>query len=176
MIKIIVAFAKDEQCARIASALESAGLGVFRRCTSAGEVKQAFNQCGDGILITSCKLPDSTSDALAWDLGDKALILAVGSPAQLELGDHPGIFKLAFPCSKGELTSAVSMLLQLYRMRLSTRSAADKQIIERAKERLCRLKGMTEPQAHRFLQKSAMDRSMKLSDFAAKILEMSEQQ
>lgn len=175
MVKIIVAFAKDEQCIRVASALESVGLAVFRRCTSAGEVKQAFNQCGDGILIASCRLPDSTIDALAWDLGDRAVVLAVGSPAQLELGEHPGIFKLAFPCSRGELTSAVSMLLQLYRMRLSAaRSAEEKQTIEKAKERLCRLKGMTEPQAHRFLQKSAMDRGMKLSEFAAKILDMGE--
>lgn len=173
MVKIIVAFAKDEQCARVASALENVGLAVFRRCTSAGEVKQAFNQCGDGILIASCRLPDSTIDALAWDLGDRAVVLAVGSPAQL--GEHPGIFKLAFPCSRGELTSAVSMLLQLYRMRLSAaRSAEEKQTIEKAKERLCRLKGMTEPQAHRFLQKSAMDRGMKLSEFAAKILDMGE--
>ncbi len=173
MVKIIVAFAKDEKCAPVASILESAGFEVFRHCTSASEVKRALNQCGDGILITSCKLPDSTIDSLAWDLGSKAVILATGSPAQLELSEHPDIFKLAFPCSKGELTSAVNMLIQLHRMRLPRRSVEDNQIIVKAKEKLCKLKGMTEPEAHHFLQKSAMDNGMKLTEFAAKLLETS---
>lgn len=174
MVKIIVAFAKDEKCALVASILESAGFEVFRHCTSANEVKRALNQCGDGILITSCKLPDSTIDSLAWDLGNKAVILATGSPAQLELSEHPDIFKLAFPCSKGELTSAVNMLIQLHRMRLPHRSTEDKQTVEKAKEKLCKLKGMTEPEAHHFLQKGAMDTGMKLAEFAAKLLERNE--
>ncbi len=174
MVKIIVAFAKDEKCAQVASILESAGFEVFRHCTSASEVKRALNQCGDGILITSCKLPDSTIDSLAWDLGNKAVILATGSPAQLELSEHPDIFKLAFPCSKGELTSAVNMLIQLHRMRLPHKSADEKQTIQKAKEYLMEKHHLSEPEAHHLLQKGAMDKGMKMAGFAARLLEANE--
>ena len=105
MVKIIVAFATDEKCTQYAAALEEAGIPVFRKCTSASEVKRTINQCGDGVIIASCRLPDSTIDALAWDLGKQAVIMATGRPAQLELCEHPDIFRLPAPYSKGELTS-----------------------------------------------------------------------
>ena len=179
MVKIIVAFATDEKCTQYAAALEEAGMTVleeagipvFRRCTSASEIKRIMNQCGDAIIISSCRLPDSTIDELAWDLGRHAVIMVTGRPAQLELCEHPDIFRLPAPCSKGEFTSAVSMLIQLHQMRLPRRTDDEKQIINKAKEYLINNYAMTEPEAHHHLQKGAMDKGMKLADFAAKLLE-----
>lgn len=171
MVKIIVAFATDEKCVQYASVLEEAGIPVFRCCTSASEVKRTMNQCGDAVIITSCRLPDSTIDALAWDLGKQAVILSIGRPAQLEFCEHPDLFKLPAPYSKGELTSAVNMLIQLHQMRLPRRTNEEKKIIAKAKDCLMAQYAMTEPEAHHHLQKGAMDRGMKLADFAAKLLE-----
>ena len=171
MVKIIVAFATDERCAQYASVLEEAGIPVFRRCTSASEVRRTMNQCGDAIILTSCKLPDSTIDALAWDLGKQAVILSIGRPAQLEFCEHPDLFKLYAPFSKGELTSAVNMLVQLHQMRLPRRTSEEKEILAKAKELLMTQYAMTEPEAHHHLQKGAMDRGMKMTDFAARLLE-----
>ena len=171
MLKVIVAFATDEKCRQYAAVLEEAGISVFRRCTSASEVKRTMNQYGDGIIISSCRLPDSTLDALAWDLGNQPVILAVGRPDQLELCEHPNIFRLPAPCSKGELTSAVSMLIQLHHMRLPRRTDEEKKIILQAKARLMDKYAMTEPEAHHYLQKGAMDKGLKLVDFALKVLE-----
>lgn len=119
MANIIVAFATQERTARWAVALEEAGIPVFRRCTCASEIMRAMDQCGGGVIVTACHLPDSTVDALAWDLGDRAMIIAVGRPAQLELCEHPNVFRLSAPCSRGELASAVSILIQLRHMGLS---------------------------------------------------------
>ena len=171
MANIIVAFATEEGSARCASVLEEAGIPVFRRCTCASEVKRALDLCGDGVLITSCRLPDSTVDALAWDLGKRAVIIAVGRPAQLEFCEHPDVFRLRAPCSKGELISAVNMLIQLRRMRVPRREDGEKQAIREAKELLMCKYGMTEPEAHHYLQKGAMDRCMKMAELAVKILE-----
>lgn len=170
MAKIIVAFAREEKCAQVASVLEGSGFAVFRHCTSGSEVKRAVSECGDGILITGCRLPDATVDSLAWDLDGKALILALGSPAQLEFCEHPGCFRLAFPCSRGELTSAVNMLMQLHRMRLPRKTEDEKLTIQRAKARLMARHGLSEPEAHHLLQKGAMDNGMKMADFAAGVL------
>lgn len=170
MVNIIVAFAADERCAQYKAVLEEAGIQVFRKCTSASEVKRAFNQCGDGILISSCRLPDSTVDALAWDMGKQVLILAVGRQDQIELCEHPDLFRMTVPCSKGELLSAVNMLLQLHSMRIPRRTDDDKRLIDAAKAYLMEKRCMTEPEAHRFLQKGAMDSGQKMAAFAARIL------
>lgn len=170
MVNIIVAFPKADTTAQYAGILEEAGHPVFRLCTSGSEVKRALNQCYDGIVLCSSRLPDATADALAWDLGVRALMLVAGKPAQLALCEHPDIFRLELPCSKGELTSSVNILVQLYRMRLPRRSEGEKQLIMQAKQVLMLEHDMTEMQAHRYLQKSAMDRGMKLTDYAALLL------
>lgn len=172
MVKIIVAFATDEKCAQYSSVLEEAGFPVFRRCKSGSEVKRTMNECYDGIVICSSRLPDITADSLAWDLGGRALMLVTGRPAQLELCEHPDIFRLMAPCSKGELTSAVNMLTQLHQMRLPRRSGEERKLVNKAKELLITKHGMTEPEAHHHLQKGAMNSGMKLADYAAKLLEI----
>lgn len=174
MIKIIVAFPTESLCSKYASVLESAGIPVFRCCTSAGEVKRAIHQCGGGVVFSSCRLPDSTVDALASDLGHQALIIAGGRAEQLQMCESPDLFRLSFPCSIGELTSAIQMLIQFYQMQLPRRTAQERQRIEQAKECLMQKFSMTEPEAHHYLQKGAMNKGMKLADFAAKLLEITE--
>ena len=122
------------------------------------------------MIIASCRLPDSTIDALAWDLGNQAVIMATGRPAQLDLCEHPDIFRLSAPCSKGELTSAVNMLIQLHHMRLPRRKAEEKQIVNKAKAQLMEQYALTKPGAHRLLKKGAMDKGLKMITYAAQIL------
>ena len=78
MTNVIVAFATEEQCARCAVALEAGGIPVAWRCTIFGGVMRAFDLCGEGVLVAACRLPDGTVDGLAWDLGERAIVVAVG--------------------------------------------------------------------------------------------------
>lgn len=170
MAKIIVAFATDEKCAQYSAVLEEAGIPVFRKCISASEVKRALNQCGDGVIITSCRLPDSTIDALAWDLGKRAVIMATGRPTQLALCEHPDVFRLPVPCTKDKLVSAVNMLIQLHHRRLPRRTEEEKLIVHKAKAFLMEQYALTEAEAHHLLQKGAMDKGLKIIHFAAQLL------
>ena len=171
MVKIIVAFPSEERCTQLSTIIEESGFQIFRQCTSGSEVKRAMNQCHDGIVVTACRLPDCTADDLAWDLHGRATLLVTGCPQQLDLCEHPNLFRLAAPFSKGELTSAVNMLVQLYQMHLPRRSKADNELIAQAKEALMEKHGLTEPEAHHYLQQHAMNRGMKLGDYAARLLE-----
>lgn len=171
MVKLIVAFPDDDHCARISSALEDAGFSAFRLCTSGSGVKRALNQCHDGIVICAARLPDCTADELAWDLHDCAMMLVVGRPQQLELCEYPQLFRLPLPFSKGELTSAVRMLIQFYQMKLPKRDSEEKQRIALAKEKLMQMEKMTEPEAHHALQQLAMSRGMRMADAARSLLE-----
>lgn len=173
MVKIIVAFATADKCTHFAGALEEAGYPVFRRCTSGSEVRRALNQYDDSIVVCPCRLSDCTADELAWDMGKKALMLVVGRPEQLENCEHPDVFRLKLPCSRGEISSAVSMLVQLHQMRLPRRTEDEKQVVDRAKQYLMEKYSMTEPEAHRHLQKGAMDKGMKLVDYAMMLMQYS---
>ena len=171
MANVIVAFATQAQCARCAAALEAEGIPVACRCTSAGGVRRAFARCGGGVLVSACRLPDGAVDDLAWDLGEAVVVVAVGRAEQLENCEHPKLFRLRLPCSQGALASAVGMLLQLQRMRLPRRSEAERQTVAAAKALLMAKFSMTEPEAHHYLHKSAMDRGIKLAELAANIVQ-----
>ena len=170
MVKIIVAIPSGDQCALFSSALEEAGFPVFRQCASGSAVKRAINECRDGVVICPPRLPDCTADALAWDLNDRAMLLVFGRPQQLDMCEHPRLFRLPAPFSKGELTSAVSMLTQLYQMKLPQRTGEEKQLIAQAKECLMQHECMTEPEAHHALQQLAMSKGMRLTDAARSVL------
>ena len=171
MVKIIVAFSSGDQCALFASLLEEAGFAIYRQCTSGSEVRRAINQCHDGIVVCSTRLPDCTADELAWDLQDRAMMLVVGRPQQLELCEYSQLFRLSSPFSKGELTSALNMLTQFYQMKLPRRSPQEKQLIASAKEKLMQLEDMTEPEAHHVLQQLSMAKGIRLADAARSLLE-----
>ena len=112
MAKIITAF-RDRQTARqIAAALEASGLSVFRVCATGNEVMRAFNQCSDGILVCGTAFADRTVDSLCEDLGERALVLAVGRPENLDNCECPALFRLTSPFSRSELIASVNMLAQ----------------------------------------------------------------
>ena len=75
------------------------------------------------------------------------------------------------PASGQAVIGAVEMLSQLHRMRLPHRTGESKDTVERAKAVLMEQKGLSEPEAHRFMQQYAMNHGMKMAQFAQKILE-----
>lgn len=170
MAKIITAF-RDRQTARqIAAALEASGLSVFRVCATGNEVMRAFNQCSDGILICGTAFADRTVDSLCEDLGERALVLAVGRPEHLDNCEYPALFRLASPFSRSELIASVNMLAQLHAQRLPRRSGEERALVERAKQKLMDEQHITEEQAHRLLQSESMRRGVKMTESARRVL------
>ena len=170
MAKIIVAFAEERQCAKIAGALEESGLSILRRCSSGAEVLRALNLCEDAVIVSGTKFPDCTADALAEDAGELALMLIVGRPERLALCESTGVFRLASPFGRAELVSSVRMLLQLHDMRQPRRGDDERELIERAKALLMENRGLTEAQAHQTLQRASMNLGLRMTECARRIL------
>ena len=131
---------------------------------------RAFDACHDGILVCGTRFPDRTVDELAYDLGDQVLMLVLGKPDQLERCEHFALFRLAVPFTRGELSSAVNMLVQLHYMRMPRRTPEEKQLIEEAKALLMGGSGYTEQQAHQALQRMSMRLGIKMTESARRIL------
>ena len=171
MARLLVAFADRQLARQIAQGLEAAGLPVFRVCSTANDARRAFNLCDDGVLICQARFPDSTADQLANDLGNRALLLAVGRAEQLGACEHPNVYTLSAPFNMRELIASANMLLQTHYKQLPHRGSDEKTLIDRAKTALMRARGLSEPEAHAWLQKESMRSGESMLRCAQRILQ-----
>ena len=174
MEKVIVAFENAKSSARVKEVLESAGVAACIVCRTAAEVKRLVNKQHITTVICGFKLPDDSAQALFDDLPLFCSMLLISVQSRLDLCESDEICKLTAPVSRGDLVASVRMLLQMSR-RLEKyvrprHSEEELALIREAKALLMDRHGMTEEQAHRFLQKQSMDSGAKLADTARAVL------
>ena len=89
--------------------------------------------------------------------------------------ERPGLLRLPAPAGRRELLAAVEELLRLGEeagaLLPPRRSREEREVVERAKERLMARNGMTEEEAHRALRRRSMDRRIPLADAARMLLD-----
>ncbi len=171
MARMIIAAASEKVREQLSRLLASSGYNVFRVCASGGELRRTLGSCEDGIVIIAGGLPDSPTDELAEDFRDSFQFLLVGRPDTLAACESPRVFRLNYPCPGSAVTGALEMLSQLHAMGLPKRSAGDRELVEQAKALLMREYGLTEPEAHRMMQRSAMRRNVKMTEYAIWLLQ-----
>ena len=175
MQTVIVAFESEAVSVNIREILESEGEFSCLVCRSAAEVKRAAHKQHQSLVVCGFKLADGTCEDLFHDLPEGCFMLMVGPQARLELNETEGIFKLQSPVRRGELLASVRMLAQFQRYvprekEPARRGEEEQKLIARAKAVLMDRHGMTEEQAHRFLQTQSMDNGAKLTDTARLVL------
>ena len=152
MQKIIVAFGRSEDSQKIKSILMRSGYSVAAACTTGARVLSESEGEG-GIVICGFRLSDMNCMQLSEDLPSGYQILLIASPQRIEEADLPrGTVCLPLP--------------------LKVRSEKERRTIEEAKALLMERNRMTEPEAHRYLQKCAMDSGNSLADTAAMLIAM----
>lgn len=175
MWKVIVAFENSANAMRIKEILESSGEFTCLVCRSAAEVKRAVRKLRLRAVVCGFKLADQSCEDMYHDLPAGCTMLMVAPQTRLELCETEGIFKLQSPIRRGELLASMRMLAQFQRPAArdkgpAQRSEEELALVARAKAVLMDRHGMTEEQAHRFLQKQSMDTGAKLTDTAKLIL------
>ena len=174
MDKIVIAFGNDNNRTRIADILDKCGYSPKKLCKTGREAIRAIRGMGGGVVVCGYKLMDMTADDLGYDLSDMGSVIAVAQPSMLELCENEGIYKLATPLKKNELITTLRILLEAEERRFSAlrpeRTEEDKELINQAKLLLMEKCSMTEPEAHRFMQKKSMDSGFKLISTARIII------
>ena len=175
MQTVIVAFEREAISVNIREILESGGEFSCLVCRSAAEVKRVVRKQHPCIIVCGFKLADETCENLFYDLPSGCFMLMVAPQVRLELSENEGIFRLQSPVRKGELLASVRMLAQFQRYvprekGPAKRGEEEQRLIAQAKAVLMDRHGMTEEQAHRFLQKQSMDSGAKLTDTARLVL------
>lgn len=174
MEKVIVAFESGKSCERVRDILEGSGTAACIICRSAAEVKRTVSKQRITTVVCGFKLPDESAQALFEDLPPTCAMLMVAVQSLLDLCQNDDIFRLPSPVSRGDLASSVRMLLQmghrLEKFIRPQRTNEEQAVIGEAKTLLMDRHGMTEEQAHRFLQKKSMDSGAKMVQTAKLVL------
>lgn len=173
MDPVIVAFERQASCDRVREVLEKNGEFSCTVCRSGAQVRRAAAKLGSGLVVCGFKLLDESCESIYHDLPDGFIMLMTASPHQLALCETKDIFKLALPAHGLELLTSARMLSQLAASRLPPpeRPYEERDLVGRAKQLLMEHRGMSEEQAHRFLQKQSMDSGIPLADIARRMLE-----
>lgn len=176
MEKIILAFENEANALRLKEILESNAVAECTLCRTADQVRRAVQTLGISVVVCGYKLADSSCENLYADLPPTCFMMMVAVQSRLEMCGSDEIFKLPAPVRKEALISSVRMLLQMCGSfvrvsRQPQRSQAEAALVAQAKALLMDRHGMTEAQAHRFLQKRSMDSGRRLADMARLVLE-----
>lgn len=177
MTNIIVAFSKRENAVNIRNILTRSGVTVSAVCLTGSKVLQYTEMWNQGIVICGARLQDMPYTELKELLPDGFEILLI-APSDRWIDSLPeGIVGLPSPLKAYDLLNTVEMMSQAQESRrrrrrdnVRKRSSGERQVIERAKALLMERNGMSEEEAHRYLQKTSMEGGRNMTETAQMVL------
>jgi response regulator NasT len=152
---------------------------------SAASARRALLERYFDLVLINAPLPDENGVALALDAAENrqmAVLLAVPQDVAGEITDRvvdAGVLVAGKPLPRGGLGRSVRFLMatleKLHEFRKKVEKAEERleeqRILFRAKLVLIEQKGITEEEAHRLIQKQAMDSGLPLRRVAEEILD-----
>lgn len=174
MSSVIVAYSSEEARRRVRLLLESGGWRCAACVSSGGEAIRAVRTLdGDAVVICGARLGDMTASQLAASVSGSGSVVVIASAASLDLCEGENLYKLASPAARSDFFALLDLLARTARKRRPPpcRDEESQGLIRRAKEILMDVNRMSEPEAHRFLQKQSMDCGWKLTETAQWVIE-----
>jgi response regulator NasT len=179
-VNIIVAFAKPKDIQIFKSILSRAGYEPATTVSSGVQALSAMDDLGSGVIICGYRLTDMLYSELLQDLPPyfKMLMIASAAHAPAE-GSSDNFIYLQTPLQSDDFFSTLTLMLEgvqslkkRAKKKRMERSEEDKKTIQRAKEILMDRHHMTEPEAHRYLQKCSMDSGTDLLETAEMVISL----
>ncbi|NLN55074.1 MAG: ANTAR domain-containing protein [Clostridiales bacterium] len=151
---------------------------------NAGEAERRVIEKAFGLVIINTPLPDDFGTKLAINLSrfeTTGILLLVKSTLYEEIlykTENYGIVTLSKPVDKHTASQTINALVSMRNRMQSFESRVESletrmeeiKIVNRAKLILVERLKMSEPEAHRFIEKSAMDRCVKKREIAENII------
>ena len=171
-MNIILVFPKQETAKSLKNVLRRAGYTVDASVTTVAQALQAASECDSGIIVSNYKLVDGMAIDIYEGAGSRFQFLMIGPKDYVEARAIPDIFSLATPLhtTMEVMSYAYSRWRKKMRAKPKVRSEEEQKTIDRAKALLMECNGLTEPEAHRYIQKSSMDNGTGVVETAYMIL------
>lgn len=181
---VLIAAAMEKVATQIKGILPS-GFGKLSYQPSMTKVKQKLMEESFDLLIIYTPLPDEFGLQAALEIAAKyqamSILMLVNKDVYQEVlyrsGDS-GIMVMARPVNQALFTSSVEMLCTVSRKvqrilnenQKLQRKLEDERYVTRAKCLLIERCGMTEPEAHKYLEKEAMNASVTRREAAIRVI------
>lgn len=179
MINIIVVFPKLEEAKGIKSLLSRHGYNVVAACATGAQAINIVDNMDEGIVVCGYKFPDMIYSELRDYMPSSFEMLLVTTQTKSDECTDNDIVCLVMPIKVNDLINTVEMLIQsIYRRKKKaksiprTRDESELKLIEEAKKVLIERNNMTEPEAHRYIQKTSMDSGNTMVETARMVLEI----
>ncbi len=179
MANVIVAFSRPEDARNIKNSLTKNGFPVNAVCSSGAQALALTEDLGSGIIVCGYRLADMIYSELAENLSPDFTMLLIASPGRWPSETTDNIIPLPMPLKVHDLIETVDMIDQMQarrrrqrRSKPKVRSAEEQEAVDRAKRLLMERNGMTEEEAHRYIQKCSMDSGTNMVETAQMLISM----
>ena len=181
---VLLVSASEKLNTALTELLPEARCDTVRIVSGISAGKRAWSERSYDFVIINSPLPDDTGIRFAIDTGslpDVVVLLLVRSELHAEIREkvaEHGVFTLSKPLSRPVLLSALDWMAavreRLRKLEKKTLSVEEKmeeiRLVNRAKWLLISELKMEEPQAHRYIEKQAMDRCVSKREVAEEII------
>ena len=172
---VIIACKDCAMCDKLAHTLSASGIDVVGTATKgASALQKAARYYGErGVLLCSYAMSDMNASELYRIMPEGFEMVVLLSARQRAVFDGEGMLCLDIPINRRDLIDTLMMLTETHKpmvVKPDSRSEGDREIISKAKALLMERNGISEPEAHRFLQKQSMNSGQSLVCVAMNIL------
>lgn len=165
---IIVVYPVKETALSIRSMLEKSGFHVSHICALGASALRIAQEKLSGIIVCPFLMKDMTSAQLAEQVPQGFDIIALSKNGSEQYMGN--MITLPVPMDRSDFLSTVQMLANS-KSSFTRRSGDDGEYISKAKQALMSVYGLSEMQAHKYLQKESMKSGKKLAATAMDILD-----
>lgn len=184
MQHVLMVCHSDKARAFFTDILSQSNIRDITTVQSAGEARRRLQDCDFDLCLINAPLPDELGERLACDIAEYAsaqVILVVKAELCDEIAAHVeeyGVLTIAKPISRAILWNAVKLAAAANRRIRALQSKnsqliqkiEDIRLVDRAKCVLIEYLNMSEADAHRYIEKQAMDLRQSKRDVAEAIL------
>lgn len=178
MENIIVVFPKIEDGKGLKGLLAKNGFHVDVVCTTGAFALEHAHSLSGGIVISGYRLPDMLYLELKESLPPQFDLLLL-APERVLSQCPSDIVSISMPVKMVDFVNTIHMMFEAqYRRRRRQRSqpavrnTEERKLIDEAKAVLMERNHMTEDEAHKYIQKCAMDSGSKLVESAQMVLSL----
>lgn len=179
MNNIVIAFPKAEIASSVKKILAQSGYSITAVCTTGAQTLQSMNNLEDGILICGYRFSDMMYEELYEYLPIGFQMLLIASKSTVLEREVDNLVCLSMPLKVHELLQTVEMMdYSINRKRKKRksmpkeRSEEDRLCLEKAKNVLMTRNGLSEDEAHRYIQKRSMENGTGLVETAQMIISL----
>lgn len=179
MNNIIVAFPKEDVARNIKKILAQSGYPVVSVCTTGAQALASVNNLETGIIVCGYRFVDMMYTEVYEYLPKGFQMLLIASPTNVIDNSVENLISLLLPLKVHELMQTVEMMdgyitrnKKRQKKKPKIRSEAELEIIDRAKRRLMERNGLSEEEAHRYIQKRSMEDGTGLVEISEMILSL----